>query len=251
MSLHAGWRSWEYKQGRLVKIRLYYDLHIHSALSPCGDNDMTPNNIVNMAIIKGLDVIAVTDHNSCGNAAAVMEAAGDNILVVPGLEAETSEEVHVACYFPTLEGAYELERIIKASSPPVKNRPEIFGHQYYMDAQDNIVGEEENLLVSASGLDIYALVDTVRRLGGAAVPAHIDRSSYSVLSNLGFLPPDLCVSTLEITEKNRSRLAPEYKDFNILTSSDAHYLENIAEREYFLELLKKNAQTVVDFFVQK
>lgn len=212
---------------------------------------MTPNNIVNMAVIKGLDVIAVTDHNSCGNAAAVMKAAGDNILVIPGIEAETSEEVHVVCYFPTLDGAYELERLIKSSAAPIKNRPDIFGRQYLMDAADNIVGEEENLLLSASGLDIYTLTDAVRALGGAAVPAHIDRQSNSVLSNLGFLPPDLCVSTLEITEKSRKALEPEYGGFNILTSSDAHYLENIAERQYFLELPKKNAQTIVDFFVQK
>lgn len=212
---------------------------------------MTPNNIVNMAVIKGLDVIAVTDHNSCGNAAAVMEAAGDNILVIPGIEAETSEEVHVACYFPTLEAAYELERLIKSSSTPIKNRPEIFGRQYFMDADDNIIGEEENLLVCASGIDIYTLVDTVHQLGGAAVPAHIDRASNSVLANLGFLPPDLCVSTLEITAKNREALAPEYSGFNILTNSDAHYLENIAERQYFLELPKKNAQMLIDFFVHK
>ena len=84
-------------------MKLYYDLHIHSALSPCGDMDMTPNNIVNMSIIKGLDMIAVTDHNSCGNVRAVMEVAGDRLLVIPGMEVETSEEVHVVCYFPDIE----------------------------------------------------------------------------------------------------------------------------------------------------
>lgn len=232
-------------------IRLYYDLHIHSALSPCGDNDMTPNNIVNMAAIKGLDVIAVTDHNSCGNTAAVMQAAGDSLLVIPALEAETSEEVHVACYFAELEAAQELEQFLRKKSTPVKNRPEIFGNQYYMDACDNVIGEEENMLVSATGVDIYTLVERVHALGGAAVPAHIDRNSYSVLSNLGFLPPDLGVSTLEITAKNRETLAANYRNFNILTSSDAHYLENIAERQYFLELSQKTAQKVVDFFVHK
>lgn len=222
-------------------------MHIHSALSPCGDNDMTPNNIVNMSIIKGLDMIAVTDHNTCGNVAAVMAAAGDNLLVVPGMEVETSEEVHVVCYFPTLEQAYQMEKTIKDSMTPIKNRPEIFGRQFYMNELDEVVGEEENLLVSASGLSIYEVVELTKRYGGVAVPAHIDRTSYSVLSNLGFLPPDLEVSAVEITAKNRPGLENDYKDFRIITNSDAHYLENISEREYSVELKHKNAQSFIDF----
>lgn len=222
-------------------------MHIHSALSPCGDNDMTPNNIVNMSLLKGLDVIAITDHNTCGNAAAVMAAAGENLLVIPGMEVETSEEVHMACYFPTLDAALAMEREVKKALPPIKNRPEIFGNQYYMNENDEITGEEETLLVSATMLDIYEVVALVKSLGGAAVPAHIDRSSYSVLSNLGFMPPDLEVSALEITEKARNSLAGNYPDFRIITNSDAHYLEDIAERQFWLDLARKNAQTVVDF----
>ena len=95
-------------------------------------------------------------------------------------------------------------------------------------------------------LEIYEVVALVKSLGGAAVPAHIDRSSYSVLSNLGFMPPDLEVSALEITEKARNSLAGNYPDFRIITNSDAHYLENIAERQFWLDLARKNAQTVVD-----
>ncbi|MBS7298933.1 MAG: PHP domain-containing protein [Eubacteriales bacterium] len=222
-------------------------MHIHSALSPCGDNDMTPNNIVNMSIIKGLDMIAVTDHNSCGNVAAVMAAAGENLLVVPGMEVETSEEVHIVCYFPTLEQAIRMEEVIKNSMTPVQNRPEIFGRQFYINELDEIIGEEENLLVSASGLDIYEVVAYAEKFGGVAVPAHIDRTSYSVLSNLGFMPPDLRVSALEITAKNRARFENDYKNFQILTNSDAHYLENIAEREYSVELEGKNAQSFIEF----
>lgn len=221
-------------------------MHIHTALSPCGDIDMTPNNIVNMSIIKGLDMIAVTDHNSCGNVAAVMSAAGDNLLVIPGLEVETSEEVHVVCYFPTLEQALVMEDEVKKTLT-IKNRPEIFGRQFYINELDEVVGEEETLLVSASGLDIYEVVTLAKKLGGAAVPAHIDRTSYSVISNLGFLPPDLDCSTLEITQKNRLELSKIYHNFEIITNSDAHYLENIAEREYFLDLPRKNAQTLIDF----
>ncbi len=212
---------------------------------------MTPNNIVNMSIIKGLDVIAVTDHNSAGNIRAVEMAAGDNILVVPGIEVETSEEVHVVCYFPSVSAAEEMESRIRKVSTPVKNRPEIFGSQFYMNEMDEVVGEEENLLVTASGMSIYDVVENAKSLGGVAIPAHIDRESYSVLSNLGFLPPDLSVSALEITKKNREEMSKNYLDFKIISNSDAHYLENISEREFFIDIKDKTAQAIIDFFVQK
>lgn len=192
-------------------------------------------------------MIAVTDHNSCGNAAAIADVAGDRLLVVPGMEVETSEEVHVVCYFATLEQSYEMEKAVKQSMKPIKNRSEIFGRQLYLDSEDRIIGEEENLLVCASGLDIYETVRLTRELGGAAVPAHIDRTSYSVLSNLGFLPSDLEVSALEITKANRQSMMKEYPAFNVLTNSDAHYLENISEREYYVELNRKTAQSFIDF----
>ncbi len=226
-------------------MRLYYDLHIHSALSPCGDNDMTPNNIVNMALLKGLDVIAVTDHNACGNVRAVQKVAGNNLLVIPGMEVESEEEVHILCLFPTVEKAEQMEKIIRKNSVPVKNKPEIFGNQYYMDADDNIIGEEENLLVTATGLSIYDVVKYTNESGGVAIPAHIDRSSYSVLSNLGFLPPDLEVGALEITEKNLESMAGDYSDYFIITDSDAHYLGDISEKAHFFDILNKSVEEIL------
>lgn len=228
-----------------------YDLHLHSALSPCGDNDMTPNNIANMSIIKGLDIIALTDHNTCGNVRAVIEAAGENLLVIPGIEVTTSEEVHVVCYFPTVEAAEEMEKLIKKSMLPIKNEPDIFGHQYYMDAEDNISGEEDILLVNACGMDIYDVFSEVKKLGGVAVPAHIDRSSYSILSNLGFIPPDLEFTAVEITPKNREKLMYEYNEYIILSSSDAHYLGNISEPENYIELSNKSAEVFIDFLCKR
>ncbi len=232
-------------------MKLYYDLHIHSALSPCGDNDMTPNNIVNMSIIKGLDMIAVTDHNSCGNVRSVMKAAGDKILVIPGMEVETSEEIHIVCYFPGIESAEEMGEYVKNHLPPIKNREEIFGEQLFMDFEDNIVGKEENLLVTATELDIFSVVKKVRGLGGAAVPAHIDRSSYSVLSNLGIIPDELLFKTVEITAKNRGKMAEYEKKYQAVTNSDAHYLENIAEPEFFIELMAKSTEKVIDYLCKK
>lgn len=233
-------------------MKIFYDFHIHSALSPCGDNDMTPNNIVNMSYLKGLDAIAVTDHNSCGNVRAVTEAAQDmDLIVIPGMEIETSEEVHMVALFPDIQSAEEMEEILKKSCPPILNRAEIFGNQYYMDKNDEIIGEEERLLVTASGLDIYAVAEKVKALSGVVYPAHIDRDSYSVLSNLGFIPPDLDISAVEITKKNRERLCGEYDNYEIITSSDAHYLGNISEKEFFIDVSDKNSLEILSNLLSK
>lgn len=232
-------------------MRLYYDLHIHSALSPCGDADMTPNNIVNMALLKGLDVIAVTDHNTCGNVRAVCEAAGERLLVIPGIEAETAEEVHVLCYFPNVKAAEAMEELLKQHRLPIQNKPEIFGHQLYMDAEDRVTGEEEVLLVTATGLSINEMFQRVQELGGVAIPAHMDRTSYSVISNLGFLPPELPVTAVELSMKHDPAMEPDWDGYEILVSSDAHYLGDIAEAERFLDISTKSIDAILAKLTKK
>lgn len=228
-------------------MKLYYDFHIHSALSPCGDNDMTPNNLINMSIIKGLDAVALTDHNACENVRAAAAVAGDKIIFIPGMEVETSEEVHIVTLFPTADAAEEMQRILVDSSPYIPNRPEIFGNQYIMDENDEICGEIDRMLVTASGLDIYTVVAAAKDLGGIAYPAHIDRESYSVLSNLGFIPPDLDISAVEITEKSRAALEWEYSNrYNIITSSDAHYLWDISERNHYIEVSDASVRGILN-----
>lgn len=228
-------------------MKLYYDFHIHSALSPCGDTDMTPNNLINMSIIKGLDAVALTDHNACENVRAAAAVAGDKIIFIPGMEVETSEEVHIVTLFPTADAAEEMQRILVDSSPFIPNRPEIFGNQYIMDENDEICGEIERMLVTASGLDIYTVVAAAKDLGGIAYPAHIDRESYSVLSNLGFIPPDLDISAVEITEKSRTALEGEYSNrYNIITSSDAHYLWDISERNHYIEVSDASVRGILN-----
>lgn len=228
-------------------MKLYYDFHIHSALSPCGDNDMTPNNLINMSIIKGLDAVALTDHNACENVRAAAAVAGDKIIFIPGMEVETSEEVHIVTLFPTADAAEEMQRILTDSSPFIPNRPEIFGNQYIMDENDEICGEIDRMLVTASGLDIYTVVAAAKDLGGIAYPAHIDRESYSVLSNLGFIPPDLDISAVEITEKSRAALEGEYSNrYNIITSSDAHYLWDISERNHYIEVSDASVRGILN-----
>lgn len=228
-------------------MKLYYDFHIHSALSPCGDNDMTPNNLINMSIIKGLDAVALTDHNACENVRAAAAVAGDKIIFIPGMEVETSEEVHIVTLFPTADAAEEMQRILVDSSPYIPNRPEIFGNQYIMDENDEICGEIDRMLVTASGLDIYTVVAAAKDLSGIAYPAHIDRESYSVLSNLGFIPPDLDISAVEITEKSRAALEGEYSNrYNIITSSDAHYLWDISERNHYIEVSDASVRGILN-----
>ena len=132
-------------------INLRYDLHLHSCLSPCGDNDMTPANIVGMAAILGLDVIAVTDHNSCKNCPAVLAAAKEyGVLAVPGMEINTSEEVHAVCLFPRLEASMDFDRLVEEKLMAFPNKEEIFGQQLIYDLDDHICGKFPNLLINAT-----------------------------------------------------------------------------------------------------
>ncbi len=230
-------------------MRLYYDFHIHTALSPCGDNEMTPNNIVNMAQLAGLTAIAVTDHNACGNCAAVMQAAeGTGLLVLPGMELCTAEEAHVVCLFPTLEKALAFEEKVRPTLPLVKNRPEIFGEQLLLDGQDICTGQEELLLTTASGISVDNVAALARAFGGTAFPAHIDRPSYSVTAALGALPP-LGFAAVEITAAGIvEAVCDQYREASgkiLLCNSDAHYLEQIPEAGPWLELPEATAQAVV------
>lgn len=222
------------------------DLHIHSALSPCADDDMTPNNIVNMALIKGLDAIAITDHNSCDNVEAVMQVAGDRLLVVPGMEVQTREEVHLLCYFDNLDKLNSFDDIIRAHFYKVINRPEVFGHQYIMNELDEVIGEREELLISSVDMAIDELVEKVRKYSGVVVPAHVDRPSYSILSQLGFIPPDLGFRMLEISQ-DYGYLAAKYPQMSYIHSSDAHSLGQILERECFIDVADYSVAEVLNY----
>ncbi len=217
------------------------DFHIHSALSPCADEEMTPNNIVNMALLKHLDIIAVTDHNSCRNIPAIMEVGKNNgLAVIPGMEVQTKEEVHIICLFKRLEAAQKFEEIVYNSLPEIQNNEELFGTQLIMDERDNITGKVEKLLLSSTCLSVNDVFILVRGLGGICIPAHVDRNSYSIITNLGFIPPSLKVKTIEFSKKNSpENILKRYsflKKYNYIVSSDAHFLWDISEREFFLNM---------------
>lgn len=217
-----------------------YDFHIHSCLSPCGDNDMTPNNIVNMAYIAGAQAIAVTDHNTVGNVRPVMKLGESiGITVIPGMEIETAEEVHVLTLFKDLKSAEEAAKTVYEHLPPIKNKPEIFGNQFFMNEDDEITGEEERLLISPTSLSINQVFDLVKSVNGLAIPAHVDRHSYSVLTNLGFIPEELGATWIELsnTVSDADLYIHSRQDldgYKVMQNSDAHYLKDIMSKENFL-----------------
>ena len=221
------------------------DLHIHSCLSPCGDMAMTPNNLVNMAYIKGLELIALSDHNSAKNLPAAQAVAEERgILLLPALEVESREEVHVLCYLPDVKTALEFGEEIRSRLPDIENTPEFFGRQVIMDAEDRPVGEEGRLLIQSTSLSIEALSALCRSAGGVPVPAHINRSSNALLSNLGFIPPGPRFTAVEVYRK----LPPPALDlsrYHVLHASDAHQLEDISEREFFLELPERSVKAAL------
>jgi predicted metal-dependent phosphoesterase TrpH len=194
---------------------------------------MTPNNIVNMALLKKLDAIAITDHNSCDNVEAVMKVAGDKLIVVPGMEIQTREEIHLLCYFRELDKLLRFDEQVRFSLSNILNDPEIFGQQQILNERDEVVGERSEMLLSSVDMSIDQVVEEVRKNSGVVVPAHVNRSSYSIISQLGFIPPELDFRMLEISQNN-DYLAPEYSRMASYYSSDAHSLGEILERECFI-----------------
>ena len=218
-----------------------YDLHIHSCLSPCGDELMTPPNIANMAYIKGLDIIAITDHNSARNARAVISAARTlPLTVIAGIEVTTAEEIHVVCLFPDADSAEKAGEELERRLPPVNNRPEYFGEQVIMDENESIIGVFPLLLPNALDISIDVLPKLIESFGGFCYPAHIDRPSNSILSVFGVLPEKPEFYTLEVFDSQHFFKKAEnlrYREgHNIVTSSDAHRLNDISERKHFIKL---------------
>lgn len=233
-------------------MRVYYDLHLHSCLSPCGDEDMTPWNLVNMAKILGLDLIALTDHNSCGNCRSAMKVGAlAGITVVPGMELCTAEEVHCVCLFNDIDKAEAFSDYVYSTLPPVKNREEIFGRQLYSDEGDGITGKEDILLTTASSISIDILPALVEEYGGVCFPAHIDRESYSVISSLGDFPPELDVTAFELTpkasEESYRKNHGALRGKKLLRSSDAHYLQNMREKEFYIELEENTPSALIEY----
>ena len=231
--------------------KLSYDLHIHSCLSPCGDNDMLPSNIIGMSALKGLDVIAVADHNSCENCPAVMKLAEEyGVIAIPAMELTTEEEAHILCLFPELKNALAFSELIHSKILPVKNDENIFGCQHFVDENDNILASEELLLINATSVSFDEAYDLISEYGGLMIPAHIDKSTTSLLSNLGFIPDNSKFTCAEVKHIGLlDNLIGQHTYLNkcsIISDSDAHYLEDINEPIHFLEAKSKAIPDILD-----
>lgn len=231
-------------------VNLTYDLHIHSCLSPCADDDMTPGNIVGMAAVKGLDVIALTDHNTCRNCPAAM-AIGQQygVMVIPGMELTTIEEVHAVCLFPTLQAALQFDAFVYERLIKFPNREEIFGRQLLCSEEDEIVGTEPNLLISSAKISFDELWEVVGSYDGVMFPAHVDKSANSLIANLGFVPPDSKFKTAELKDLKKLHAVkqknPYLETCRIISNSDAHYLGDIQEPELTILVREKCVQAVI------
>ena len=219
------------------------DLHIHSCLSPCGDEDMTPGNIVGMALLNGLNIVALTDHNSTKNCPAFFKIAkAHGVIPVAGMELTTSEDVHAVCLFRDLESAMSFGEYVDKQRFKIKNESDIFGRQLIMDENDEMCGEEEYLLINASYLSLEDAYREVSSLGGVCYPAHIDRSSNGIISMLGDFPPEPHFTAFELN--NETSLQGCLAKYPILTerslvhvtSSDAHYLTDISEEGFAIDI---------------
>ena len=210
------------------------DLHMHSCLSPCADDDMTPVSMAGMAALNEIRIAALTDHNASGNCPAFFEACeAYGVIPVAGMELTTSEDVHMVCLFPELASALSFEREIQPHRLPLKNKPLIFGNQYIMDTEDRILGEEPFFLPAATDIGIPEAVELVRSFGGVCYPAHIDRDANGLIAMLGAFPPEPVFPVAELRDKNNMALAGGRKT---VASSDAHHLLDIGENDFILPL---------------
>ena len=223
------------------------ELHVHTVLSPCAEVEMIPPLIVHEALERGINLIAVTDHNASANAGAVQKAAaGTPLTVLPGMELQTREEVHLLCIFDTLEQVADWQATVDARMPKLANNAEFFGEQFVVDETGEFIRSEPQLLITSADMSLSEAVGGVHTLGGMAIPAHVNRSSFSLLANLGFVPLDVTFDALEISRHLSLADAPtkfqQLRGFPLIQSGDVHRLDEFLGKNVF----KVEAPTVAE-----
>ena len=219
----------------------YYDFHIHSCLSPCADDDMTPNNIAGMGAVCGLQIMALTDHNTTKNCPAFFEAAKrQGIIPVAGMELTTAEDIHLVCLFETLDEAMHFDDAVASRRMLVENKVEIFGRQMIMDGDDEVIGVDDWFLPMATTLPIEEAAALCVAHGGVCWPAHIDRPANGVLAVLGVFPDDPPFGIAELHDlDSKDALCEQYANLRnrmFVSGSDAHYLWDIREKSCSFEI---------------
>jgi len=216
------------------------DLHIHTCLSPCASDEMIPINILNMAALLGTKILGICDHNSAGNIEAILKLAQNyDILVIPGIEVQSIEEVHLLCFFENLNQVLEMQEFVYSAMPPVSNNPQYFGHQWLINDRGDIVGEENRMLLASTLLTIDQVAQKVYELEGLLIPAHVDRRHFSIIGQLGFIPENLKIDAVEFSRAiSFEDFKSKFKNlinYTLITSSDAHNLrEMVYQKTRFL-----------------
>jgi len=210
---------------------LRIDLHVHTVLSPCADVEMIPPLIVQEAVGRGINLIAITDHNGTANAAAVQKAAGTSgLFVLPGMELQTREEVHVLCLFDTIEQATALQEWVDTHLPDMPNNPDFFGEQFVVDETGDFIRREERLLLTSVDAPLNEAWHKVSDLGGLFIPAHINRQAFGLMAVLGLVPDDFPVEALEISRhlspEEALRRYPQIRGYSLVQNGDVHYLDD-------------------------
>ncbi len=220
---------------------LRVELHVHTVLSPCAEVEMIPPLIVQEALDRGISLIAITDHNASANIAAVQKAAQATALtVLPGMELQTQEEVHVLCLFETLTTLLAWQTIVDQHLPAVQNNPDFFGEQFVVDATGDFIRREDRLLLTSSAITIDQAFQQVHALGGLVIPAHVDRKAFGLLANLGFVSPSWPVEALEISRHlppaEAAQRHPQLAGYPIIQSGDVHRLDEfLGVNEFTIE----------------
>ncbi len=212
--------------------RVLVDLHVHTALSPCASDDMRPPATLLAAERRGVSIVGIVDHNTARNAAAYLEASeAFDVRVLPGVEVESAEGVHILTLFAALDAAMAMDALLAAHLADLPNRPEFFGNQLLVDAMGDVVGEDPRMLAGATDLSVEEIADAARGFGGMAAPAHTDRRAYGLLSVLGLFPPRLYAPLVEVASSapaaDLRREHPQLEGRALLRSSDAHQLEDV------------------------
>jgi 3',5'-nucleoside bisphosphate phosphatase len=217
------------------------DLHIHSVLSPCGDLDMSPIRIIKEAKKRKIDILGISDHNSTLHCKLMVELGEEEgIFVLPGVEINTSEEIHCLAFFESIDIVEDFQNFLDEHLPRVQNVSSMFGEQLVVDKEENIMYELDYLLVTALDADIYQASEQVKSMGGIFIPAHIDRPYNSIISQLGFVPEDLKKDAMEVSARYPVSVFrkhhPEFENDTLITNSDAHQPEAMGRATSIFEI---------------
>ena len=215
------------------------DLHVHTVLSPCAEIEMLPPLIVQEALERSIRLIAITDHNASANIEAVQKAALDSgLIVLPGMELQTREEVHVLCLFDSLEQVEAFSAFLAPLTPSMENNPEYFGIQLVVDEFGELVREEKQLLLTSINISIESALKKVNELGGLLIPAHVNRKGFGLIETLGFVPDDINIEALEVSRHldpaQAVKAFPQTRGYPIIQNGDAHRLEEFLGTTFFL-----------------